>query len=109
MSSASIAINLSFKEPAGDLSEIQISPQVYDILSIGNILLTEDIPLLYETIGDCHFHTFKKKEEAADRIREILSDLNKESAKRQIEENRKIILQKHTWQKRVQQIIDLCS
>lgn len=111
MSTASIALNLSFKEPAGDLSDIQLSPRVYDILSIGAILLTEDVPLLHETIGDCHFYAFKNRENAVEKIHLILSELDfdREGIGERIEKNRRIILKKHTWEKRAEQIIELCS
>ena len=109
MDSASLAINLSYEKPSGDLYDIQISPRVYDILSIGTTLLTEDVPLLHETIGDCHFYTFKNKEEATEKIHPIISDLDNENIKNKIENNRGVILQNHTWEKRAEQILELCS
>lgn len=111
MCTASVALNMSFNEPAGNLSDIQLSPRIYDILSIGTILLTEDVPLLHETIGDCHFYAFKNREEAVEKIRLILSELeqDREDIEEKTEKNRRIILQKHTWEKRAEQILALCS
>ena len=109
MGSASIAINLSYAKPSGDLYDIQLSPRVYDILAMGTALLSEDVPLLHETVGDCHYYTFKNKEDAAGKIHQIISDLDKENIKNKIENNRSIILQNHTWEKRAEQIIELCS
>jgi hypothetical protein len=111
MNTTSMALNLSYNEPAGDLLDIQLSPRVYDILSIGSILLTEDVPLLHETLGDCHFYAFKNREEAVEKINLILSELehDREDIEEKTEKNRRIILQKHTWEKRAEQIIELCS
>ena len=111
LSTTSMALNLSYKEPVGDLSDIQLSPRVFDILSIRAILLTEDVPLLHETIGDCHFYVFKNREEAVEKINLILSELelDREDIKEKVEKNRRTILQKHTWEKRAEQIIELCS
>lgn len=111
LSSASIALNLSYNEPTGDLSDVQLCPRVFDILAIGTVLLTEDVPLLHETVDDCHFYTFKNREEAVEKINMILSELeqNREDIENKMEKNRRIILQKHTWEKRVEQILQLCS
>ncbi len=106
---SSIAINLSFKEPSDDISDIQLSPLIFDILSIGVTLLTEEVPLVHETLTDCHFYTFKNKEEAVEKIHKLLSESYKENLNRQNKRNRMLITQKHTWQKRVEQIIELCS
>ncbi len=106
--SALIALNASFKEPSGNLSDIQLSPRVYDILSSGTILLTEDVPLIYETLGDCHFYTYKNIEEIVNKVNTIKEEFNNDNLVKHIQENRQIILQNHTWQSRVEQIINLC-
>lgn len=109
MGSAPVALNLSFKEPGRDRADMQVSPRVYDILASGCILLTEEVPLLHETVGDCHYYTFTSKEEAAEQISHILLKITSGNTNKIIQENREIILQKHTWEKRAEQIINLCS
>ncbi len=108
MKSASIALNLSFSEPKENISDFQISPRVYDILAMGSVLVAEDLPLLAETVGNCTYHTFKNKEEAAAVIRTVLSVINTEDTQNYLEKNREIIRQEHSWGKRVEQIIETC-
>ncbi len=109
MRSAPIALNLSFSEPGDDYSDFQISPRVYDILAMGSVLVTEELPLLTETVGDCRYHTFKNKEEAAAVIRTVLSEINTDDTRNNLKKNREIIQKKHSWGKRVEEIIEICS
>ncbi len=103
-----VSINLSFKEPGDDRTDIQISPRVYDILAGGTILLSENVPLLHETIGECHYYTFTNMEEALQKVKTILSISTSDDIRNKIRQNREIIIRNHTWEKRAEQIIDLC-
>lgn len=107
--SAYLALNASFKEPLNNSTDEQLSPRIYDILSSGVVLLTEDVPLIYETLGDCHFYTYKNIEEVFDKVNQIKTDARDGTLGKPLKENRRIILQKHTWQKRVEQLINICN
>lgn len=109
LKSAIIAVNISVNRPTEECDDTQISPRVFDILSTNQTLLTEDVPLIHETLGDCHFYTYRTKEEAVSQIKTILKKSHLNSLYSHLKKNRDIILQKHTWANRAIQIIELCN
>jgi hypothetical protein len=104
---APIALNMSFKSPDGVGADVQLSPRVYDILAAGSLLLTEDVPLLHETLAGCTYHTFLNKFDAAGKVRHLLSILNNPDTRGQIRDTAALIKQDHTWEKRAERIVTL--
>ena len=104
-----IALNLSVKHPNEEISSAQLSPRIFDILTSNTILLTEDVPLLYETLKNCYFHTFKSNENALTEIVSILRNYSVEMLFEKFTENKKIISADHTWNNRVDKIISLTA
>jgi spore maturation protein CgeB len=105
--SSKIGINLSLTPPAPDRENTHVSPRVFDVLASGCILLTENVPCAAVTMGGLHYYTFDKKEEAFNKIKAILADV--EIEKSFCDSNRIKILQKHTYKNRVEEIISFCE
>lgn len=108
MHQCSTAINLSFSSPDIDASSNQISPRVFDILGSGIPLITEDVPLLYETVKDYYFRTFKNSYEAIQEIRNSIN-MNTEELKPRLDANRKRVQLYDSWEARAKQIIETVS
>jgi spore maturation protein CgeB len=73
---AKIGLNLSVDDPAG-VSDIHLSPRVFDILISGCILLTEETPLSHQVLHQCSFETFSSGESIRAQINKILSDYSR--------------------------------
>jgi hypothetical protein len=106
LSQAKIGINLSIDELA-DRSDVHISPRVYDVLAAGAILVTEDVPLLIESLPGCTYHTFKSTDDACSVIRTLLSGYA--SLTNSIGHNRQAVLRDHTYRNRVEEIVKFVS
>ncbi len=106
MQQCSTAINLSFASPHLDASSNQISPRVFDVLGAGVPLITEDIPLLYESVKGYTYKTFKNIDEAIKVIKEILNT-DIESLKPDLDKNRERVQKHDSWAARAKQIINL--
>lgn len=100
-----IGLNLSVEDPTGR-ADVHISPRVYDIVACGNILLTEDVPLIYDSLPECWYFTFKCVDDACSKIRQLLKPVENESKK--IEKNKQIIFDNHTYAHRVEELISFC-
>lgn len=106
MHQCSTAINLSFASPSLDASSNQISPRVFDIFGAGLPLITEDIPLLYDTVKDYTYRTFKNSEEAAKEIRDVINT-KPEIIKPDLDNNRERVQKYDCWEARAKQILKL--
>jgi hypothetical protein len=104
-----IALNLSVKNPNEEILSAQLSPRIFDVLTSNSILLTEDVPLLFETINNCYFHTFKNKENALTEIVSILQNYSFEKLHKKFTENHKIICTNHTWNNRIDKILSITA
>ncbi len=97
-----IGLNLSIEDPL-DRTDVHISPRVYDIIACGNILLTEDVPLIYDSLSECWYFTFSNVDDACSKIRMLLKPIGNESQK--INANKQIIFANHTYANRVEELI----
>jgi len=97
-----IGLNLSVDDPAGD-ADTHISPRVYDVLAAGCILLTENVPLLYDSLQGCRFHTFSSQDEICGIVKGILESYSTEFS--YTESNRRIILQSHRYENRIDELL----
>lgn len=102
LSQAIIGINLSLDEP-DDRTEVHISPRVYDILAAGALLVSEEVPLLAESLPGCSYHAFNTVDEACSVIKMLLSSYNSFTA--DSEHGRQTVLREHTYAKRVEEIL----
>jgi len=107
LGSAAAGLNISFDDPFAHPADAQISPRVFDILALSQALVTEDVPLLHETLGDCHYYTFNSREKAVAQAKKIVAETADERVQKKYRENRDVLLQKHTWEKRADDIIAL--
>lgn len=108
MQQCSTAINLSFASPSIDSSSNQISPRVFDILGAGIPLITEDIPLLYDSVIGYKYWKFKNLKEATDTIKDVITS-NVDSLQEDLDKNRSRVQQIDSWEARAKQIIKIVS
>ena len=101
-----IGINLSVDEPR-DRANVHISPRVYDVPASGCILVTEDVPLLAESLAGCTFHTFGSPDEACRLVGTLLPDYA--NLANGIEENRRVVLERHTYGQRVEELVRMAG
>lgn len=108
MQQCSTAINLSYASPTIDASSNQISPRVFDILGAGLPLITEDIPLLYDSVKNYTYSTFKNVDEAIEEIKKILNkDLDQ--LKQVLDQNRDRVQKHDSWEARAKQILQVVN
>jgi spore maturation protein CgeB len=101
---AKIGINLSVDEPK-EPAFTHISPRVYDILLAGCLLLSEEAPLLAESLPDCARHTFASIDQAVSLGRRLIDDYPAHTAS--IEKNRAMVLAEHSYERRAQQLMSM--
>ena len=105
LAQSKIGINLSFDDPASGRDHLQASPRVYETLAAGALLVTEESPLLQDSLAGCVFSAFRSAEEAVAVITELLGRYD--SLRSTIEENRKTVLGRHTFTCRAQALLSL--
>jgi hypothetical protein len=103
--SAKIGLHLSAEEPGKDRNETHVSPRVFDVLGLGLVLLTEEAPLITETLAGSHFHGFSSPVEVPGKVSTILADYKKERALAAA--NIVYIRDHHTYLRRAQTILSL--
>jgi hypothetical protein len=103
---AKIGINLSVDDPHR-LDQVHASPRVYDVLASGCILVTENTPLVFESLGGCSFYTFTTPEEACTVIGDRLAEYARLTPV--LGENRRAVLENHTYGQRVEELIRVAS
>lgn len=102
LSQAKIGINLSVENPIGR-EDVHISPRVFDIMACGATLLTEDVPLIYDSLPECSFHTFTDSDDLCLKAKSIL--LMTEIEKTTSDKNRTQILNNHTFANRIDELM----
>jgi hypothetical protein len=94
MQQSIIGINLSFDNPT-ERGDVHISPRIFDLAAAGCIVVSEETPLLHETLSDVVCHTFTDSRDAVATITSLLADrLNYKS---ECVRNRSAILTKHQY------------
>lgn len=103
LNQSKIGLNLSVENPSGR-SDVHISPRAFEVMAAGCVLLTEEVPLLDETIPSCKYHTFKSIQDAIFGIDKILGEYEKELLIAQ--KNSEIVLSCHTYKNRAVEILN---
>jgi spore maturation protein CgeB len=101
---ARIGLNLSVDDPAG-ISDIHLSPRVFDILISGCVLLTEETPLSHQVLHRCSFETFSLGGPVNTQIKEILSNYTR--YKKDTLANIEAVKSFHLYSNRVDEILKL--
>ncbi len=102
LKSARIGLHLSYDNPALDRENTHLSPRHFDILQAGLPLLTEEFPLLNETLTGFSYVTFKNAAEALGEARKMLQANNTEEMLRV---NSTKLNAEHTYVQRAKQIL----
>jgi spore maturation protein CgeB len=105
LGNARIGLNLSLHDPQKDRPNTHISPRVFDVMRMGRILVTENVPLVREVLSDCAYYCFSDEFEAERIIKEILFYPEKELEN--IEKNRKAVEAGHLYEHRVKKILEI--
>jgi hypothetical protein len=98
---AKIAINLSVDEPQ-EREHIHSSPRIFEAMAAGCLLVTEEAPLLAESLSSCTYQTFTSINEACEKIGTVLREYSAYSG--DIIKNRQTVMSKHTYRKRFEQL-----
>jgi len=101
-----IGINLSIENPENRI-DVHISPRVYDILAAGCILVSENVPLLFDFLPNCHFHVFSNIEHLSNLMSSLIENHREEY--KYSESNRKTIFKEHLYANRIKELIHLVS
>jgi hypothetical protein len=81
-----------------------VSPRVFDILAAGCLLLSEEAPLIRETLAGCGFLEFRGPAEAGRAAKAALAE---PPAEETLARNREIALSEHSFARRVADILAL--
>jgi hypothetical protein len=103
LAGARVGLNISTIDPECDRSNAHVSPRVFDVLQAGCALVTEEVPLIHKTIGDCDFKTFTNREQAIAAIRDVLSSQERE--RDAADKNKAIVTTRHTYENRVMEMM----
>ncbi len=101
---ATIGLHLPSEEPGLDRENCHVSPRIFDILAAGCLLLSEEAPLIRETLQGCEYRTFASVEEAVHSARSALAE---KIAPELLAKNRLLVLAKHTFSNRLAYILSL--
>jgi len=102
---AKIGLNLSVHDPTPDRDNTQISPRVYDIIDSNCLLVTENVPLAKESLGDIEYLTFDSH---LDVIKVIKTGLeNFKTHQGSFARNKDIIHSDYSYANRAAEIISL--
>jgi hypothetical protein len=102
-----IGLHLPNDDPASDRADSHVSPRVFDILAAGCLLLSEEAPLIRETLEGCGFVEFRGPLEAARAAKTALAEPPSGDV---LSRNRDIALLEHSFARRMAEILSLgCS
>lgn len=105
LTAAKIGLNLSFKSPWFEKEHTQISPRVYDILDSNCLLVTEEVPLLKETLFGFTYLTFHSEKDVVGVITKALEEFT--DLQGSFSKNKQLVAQEHSYANRASQIIAL--
>ncbi len=100
---ARIGLHVPAEDPRADRGNSHVSPRLYDILASGCYLLSEEAPLIRESLGPCEFREFRGPAEAVRAAKALLTEGVSESA---LASNRAHALAEHTFTRRMRDIMD---
>lgn len=104
---ARIGLHLPNDDPASGRGDSHVSPRVFDILAAGCLLLSEEAPLIRETLAGCGFVEFRGPSEAARAAKAALAEAPAEDV---LARNRDIALLEHGFARRMADILAIgCS
>ncbi|MDB5106877.1 MAG: CgeB family protein [Fibrobacteres bacterium] len=99
-----IGLHLPSEDPAADRGNSHVSPRVFDILAAGCLLMTEEAPMIRETLKDCSIREFRGAAEAVRTAKAILTEGVGDAI---LAANREVTLRDHSFAKRMSEILAL--
>jgi glycosyltransferase involved in cell wall biosynthesis len=92
----------------GDISKWTSPLKIFEYMSFAKPIIVANIPVLHEVLTDCYNCIFANVEDTEDWIKKILLLKNEPSLRKKIANNAyNDFIEKYTWQKRAEKIIDL--
>jgi len=105
LTGAKIGLNMSLNSPESDKENTQISPRAYDIVDSNCLLVTENVPLVKESLGDIKYLTFDSHNDAVEVVKKGLD--NFKSYQKLFARNKDIIHRMYSYTSRAAEIISL--
>jgi hypothetical protein len=102
LAESKIGLNLSVDEPV-ERDLVHISPRVYDLIIAGCILVSENVPLLSESLSPVEYLAFNSLDDIGGVIEKALAGFG--GSEKVSRENRDLVIQNHTYAQRVDQLI----
>jgi hypothetical protein len=99
-----IGLHLPSEDPRADRDNCHLSPRIFDILAAGCLLLSEEAPLIRETLQGCVYREFRGPAEAVRAIRTALTEGFPSEA---LAANRDAVLRDHTFARRMTDILSI--
>lgn len=99
-----IGLHLPSEDPGADRGNSHVSPRVFDILAAGCLLMSEEAPLIRETLKHCDFVEFRGALDAGRKAKAALSEGVPSS---RLATNRETALRDHSFERRMRQILTL--
>ncbi|HKP96252.1 MAG TPA: glycosyltransferase [Fibrobacteria bacterium] len=104
LENARIGLHLPSEDPAADRGNSHVSPRVFDILAAGCLLLSEEAPLIRETLKECAIREFRGPAEA---VRAARTALAEGVADEVLAANRALVLRDHSFERRMREVLEL--
>lgn len=101
-----IGLHLPSEDPGPDRGNCHVSPRVFDILAAGCLLMSEEAPMIRETLKDFTIREFRGPAEAVRVARTVLSEGIDEGA---LAANRTLVLRDHSFARRMTDILALAG
>jgi|GEM_PF-1068133 len=98
-----IGLHLPAVDPGADRDNSHISPRVFDILAAGCLLLSEESPLIRESLADCAYLEFRGAAGAVRCAREALTEGVDGTI---LAANRAAVLRDHSYVRRMRAIME---
>lgn len=99
-----IGLHLPSEDPRADRDNCHVSPRIFDILAAGCLLLSEEAPLIRETLKGCGYREFRGPAEA---VRAARTALAEGFSAEVLRDNRAVMLRDHTFARRMADILSI--
>lgn len=99
-----IGLHLPSDDPGADRGNSHVSPRIFDILAAGCLLMSEEAPLIRETLKSCDFVEFRGALDAGRKAKAALAEGVPAS---RLSANRETALREHSFTQRMRQILAL--